>query len=112
MVVFHPDVRDRILKDDPSKREYFTKTELELTNGHPFDPEDQDTIEELFTPAQGEVEFWSRSFNYSPNMFGFNQTYQTYGNGVPKSWEDETNKNTYDEDFDVLENFWIPGYEN
>jgi hypothetical protein len=109
MVVFHPDVRDRILKDDPSKREYFTKTELELTNGHPFDPEDQDTIEELFTPAQGEVEFWNRSFNYNPNMFGFNQT---YGNGVPKSWEDETDKNTYDDDFDVLENFWIPGYEN
>jgi hypothetical protein len=109
MIVFHPDVRDRILKDDPSKREYFTKTELELTNGHPFDPEDQDTIEELFTPAQGEVEFWNRSFNYNPNMFGFNQT---YGNGVPKSWEDETDKNTYDEDFDVLENFWIPGYEN
>jgi DNA polymerase elongation subunit (family B) len=109
MVVFHPDVRDRILKDDPSKREYFTKTELELTNGHPFDPEDQDTIEELFTPAQGEVEFWNRSFNYNPNMFGFNQT---YGNGVPKSWEDETGKNTYDDDFDVLENFWIPGYEN
>jgi hypothetical protein len=26
MIVFHPDVRERILKDNPSKREYFTKT--------------------------------------------------------------------------------------
>jgi hypothetical protein len=42
-------------------------------------------------------------------MFGFEQL---HGNGIPKSWENETDKNTYGEDFDVLENFWIPGYEN
>jgi len=105
MIVFHPDVRDRILKDDPNKREYFTKTELELTNGHPFDSEDQDTIEELFTPAEGEIEFWVKNFNYNPCMFGYGQT---LNNGVPKVWSETI----YGEDFDVLENFWIPGYEN
>lgn len=100
MIVFHPDVRDRILKDDPTKREYFTKTELELTNGHPFEAEDQDTIEELFTPAEGEIAFWSRNFNYNPCMFGHGQQLIDKDMGI------------YVEGFDVLENFWIPGYEN
>ena len=100
MIVFHPDVRDRILKDDPTKREYFTKTELELTNGHPFEAEDQDTIEELFTPAEGEIAFWSRNFNYNPCMFGYGQQFIDKDMGI------------YVEGFDVLENFWIPGYEN
>jgi len=100
MIVFHPDVRDRILKDDPTKREYFTKIELELTNGHPFEAEDQDTIEELFTPAEGEIAFWSRNFNYNPCMFGHGQELIDKDMGI------------YVEGFDVLENFWIPGYEN
>lgn len=112
MIVFHPDVRDRILKDDPSKREFFTKNELMLTNGHPFDVEDQDTIEELFTPANGEIEFWMKNFNYDPCIFGFNPINGTYKNDVPKVWLDDELTTTYGENFDVLENFWIPGYEN
>jgi DNA polymerase elongation subunit (family B) len=109
MIVFHPDVRDRILKDDSNKREYFTKNELVLTNGHPFDFGDQDTIEELFTPAEGEIDFWVKNFNYNPCMFGHGETLK---NGVPKVWLDGEELGIYGEDFDVLENFWIPGYEN
>ena len=109
MIVFHPDVRDRILKDDSNKREYFTKNELVLTNGHPFDFGDQDTIEELFTPAEGEIDFWVKNFNYNPCMFGH---VETLNNGVPKVWLDGEELGIYGEDFDVLENFWIPGYEN
>lgn len=104
MIVFHPDVRDRILKDDPNKREYFTKQELELTNGYPFDPEDQDTIEELFTPSEGEIIFWGENFGYNPCIFGYNLS---LNNGLPVNWNIEENKIV-----DVLEEFWIPGYEN
>jgi hypothetical protein len=109
MVVFHPDVRDRILKDNPSKREYFTKNELELTNGYPFEEGDQDTIEELFTPSEGEINFWMENFNYNPCMFDFKPQ---HSNGIPKTWEYDIDENTYDVNFNVLEDFWIPGYEN
>jgi DNA polymerase elongation subunit (family B) len=109
MIVFHPDVRDRILKDNPSKREYFTKNELELTNGHPFDPEDQDSIDELFTPSKGEIDFWSNNFNYNPSMFI--KSNNEFKNGLPTNW-DESYQNSYGDNFNVLEEFWIPDYEN
>lgn len=113
MIVFHPDVRDRILKEDPSKREYFTNSELGLTNGHPFEDGDQDTIEELFTPSDGEINFWLTNFSYNPCMFGYGQEkLSDYSNGVPNVWLSDTDMKIYQDDFDVLEDFWIPGYEH
>jgi DNA polymerase elongation subunit (family B) len=117
MIVFHPDVRDRILKDNPNDREYFTNAQLELTNGYPFEVKDQDTIEELLTPADGEIEFWERNFNYNPCIFGYtkdNNVIGEYDNEIPKNWSDDLSKPVNKPIIvnNVLDDFWIPGYEN
>jgi DNA polymerase elongation subunit (family B) len=61
MVVFDDEVRDSLLIDDPSKREFFTKTQCELISGKPFEPKDQDNVEEdLLTISDAELKFWDR----------------------------------------------------
>jgi len=60
LVAFKPEIRDSILVDDVQKRGYFTKLQCELDYGHPLKPEQQDTIEEVMTLSDGEVEFWIR----------------------------------------------------
>jgi DNA polymerase elongation subunit (family B) len=106
MVVFHPDVRDRILKSDPSKRELFTNTELEMVNGFPMEVKDQDSIVELMTPSENEINFWTK-FNYDPRMF---ERVEIDENHAPINWSCEIVPRP--DDFDVLEDFWIPGYDN
>lgn len=109
MVVFHPDVRDRILKSDPSKRELFTNTELEMVNGFPIEIKDQDSIVELMTPSENEIGFWNK-FNYNPCMFEHGIIDNSDENHVPNNWI--VRVPDYSEDFNVLEDFWIPGYDN
>jgi len=60
LVCFDPLVREDILIDNPSKRKYFTKQELELTSGYPFKDGDQDKLEELLVITDEELEFWNR----------------------------------------------------
>jgi DNA polymerase elongation subunit (family B) len=55
LCVFKEDVRNRILVDNPSKKQYFTESELELINY------DLDTLDELFTMEDKEVDFWNRT---------------------------------------------------
>ena len=61
LVVFKQDVRDGLLVDNPEERGLFTKEQSELINGIPFNPEDQDTIEDLLTITKQEYDFWERS---------------------------------------------------
>jgi hypothetical protein len=60
LVCFDPLVRDNIIIDNPSKRKYFTKQELELTSGYPFKEGDQDKLDELLTITDEELSFWNR----------------------------------------------------
>ena len=76
-VCFNEDIRGKILtnmiKNPKVKGEMmlstvsaFTRKECELTNGKPFNDGDQDTLKELFTMEDKEIEFWMR-VNKEPN---------------------------------------------
>jgi len=66
LVVFKPHVRESLLITDPSEKQFFTRTELELISGVPTKPEDQDTIEELMVMSNEEKVFWKKR-NMSPD---------------------------------------------
>jgi hypothetical protein len=66
LIVFNEDVRNSLIIDNPSKREFFTKTQCKLISGLPFDPEDQDNVDEVLTMSPAELKFWER-VNVDPN---------------------------------------------
>lgn len=61
LVVFHPDIRNEILVEDPSDRQFFTKTQTELVRGYPRRDGDQDTLDEVLTLSDSEIEFWNNT---------------------------------------------------
>jgi len=65
LVCFNSNIRYDILIISPLHRQYFTKQELELTSGDPYNEEDQDTLENLLSVTEGEILFWKR-INISP----------------------------------------------
>jgi hypothetical protein len=48
------------LVTDPEQRGIFTTSQCELINGVPFEPQDQDTVEDLLTITEAELKFWER----------------------------------------------------
>jgi hypothetical protein len=60
MVVFKDDVRNSLIIDNPSKREFFTKEQCQLINGHPFEETDQDKLEDVLTISEPEMKFWDK----------------------------------------------------
>ena len=60
LVVFPLHVRESLIIDNPENKQFFTSKELELVGGIATNPEDQDTLEELMTMSDGEIEFWRR----------------------------------------------------
>lgn len=60
LVVFKPEIRDDILVENPKDRQYFTKQQCELVNGHPLKPENQDKLDEVLTLSDSEVAFWNK----------------------------------------------------
>ena len=60
LVCFSVEIRDEILVTTPQDRQYFTKKELGLTSGQPFNDGDQDKLEELLTITDKELAFWKR----------------------------------------------------
>jgi len=60
MVVFKDDVRDSLIIDNPNKREFYTKEQCQLINGHPFEDTDQDKLVDVLTVSEQEVKFWDR----------------------------------------------------
>ena len=65
LVCFSPEVRDDILTTSPLHRQYFTRKQLELTSGQPFNEGDQDTLEDLLTITPEESSYWD-SMGISP----------------------------------------------
>ena len=60
LVVFKDEIRDDLLVDKPEDRGLFTKDQCELINGHPFEPKDQDSLEEVLNLSEGEVKYWEK----------------------------------------------------
>jgi len=60
MVAFDKEIRDLILITKPEQKRAFLKSELELVNDQPDDIEDQDTLQDFFTPSDMEMEFWEK----------------------------------------------------
>jgi hypothetical protein len=60
LVVFPLHIRESLIIENPEDKQYFTSKELELIGGIATNPEDQDTLEELMTMSEGEVNFWNR----------------------------------------------------
>jgi DNA polymerase elongation subunit (family B) len=66
LIVFGEEVRSTLIIDNPEKREFYTKTQCELVSGQPFEPEDQDSVEDLLTITDAELNFWKK-VNISPD---------------------------------------------
>lgn len=60
LVVFNKNIRDVLIITDPSQKQYFTNSELELVSGIPSEEKDQDTLEELMTMSDDEKLYWSK----------------------------------------------------
>ena len=86
LVCFDPSVRDDILINTPLDRKYFTKQELELTSGKPYNETDQDKLEELLTITDKELEFWKR-IDVSPTFM-----FEEYGIDDEFSYDEKSQR--------------------
>jgi len=68
LVCFDKSIRDKILIDNPSQKREWLDYELELVNSQPLKEGDQDTMEEILTPSDMELEFWNK-LNYKPDFW-------------------------------------------
>jgi DNA polymerase elongation subunit (family B) len=60
LIVFNKELRESLLISNPEERGFFTKTQCELIGGIPNKEGDQDTIEDLLTITDLEVNFWNK----------------------------------------------------
>jgi DNA polymerase elongation subunit (family B) len=81
LIVFNKELRESLLISNPEERGFFTKTQCELIGGIPNKEGDQDTIEDLLTITDLEVNFW--------NKVGVNSDY-IYDLAEP-GWEEHIN---------------------
>ena len=58
LVCFNSEIREDILITSPLHRQYFTRQQLELSSGDPYNVGDQDTLENLLTITEEEILFW------------------------------------------------------
>jgi len=60
LIVFGEEVRNNLIVTDPKDRGLFTKDQCKLINGVPFEPGDQDSIEDLLTITDQEKIYWEK----------------------------------------------------
>lgn len=58
LVCFSPEIRSKIMIQNPEDRQYFTEEQCKLVSGFPNKETDQDTFEQLMTPERKEIEYW------------------------------------------------------
>lgn len=68
LVVFMPEIRRKILVNNPEKMTLFTMSELEMVYNMPDNPDDKDELDDFFIPDPREYVFWEK-FNYNPNIW-------------------------------------------
>lgn len=57
-VCFDKSIRDNIIVKNPKNRGYFTESETKLVHGQPLKEGQQDSVEEILTLDDREIEFW------------------------------------------------------
>jgi DNA polymerase elongation subunit (family B) len=82
LIVFGEEVRDNLIVTDPKDRGLFTKEQCKLINGVPFEPADQDSIEDLLTITDQEMKFWESINGDSNHIYNF----------AEEGWEKYINK--------------------
>lgn len=65
LVCFKREIRDKILINNPSDRQFFTEEQSQLCSGEPNKISDQDTYEQLMTMEDKEIKFWTK-YNLVP----------------------------------------------
>jgi hypothetical protein len=60
LIVFGEEVRNNLIVDKPEDRGMFTKEQCKLINGVPFEPADQDSIDDLLTITDQEMVYWGK----------------------------------------------------
>jgi DNA polymerase elongation subunit (family B) len=60
LIVFGEEVRNNLIVDKPEDRGIFTKEQCKLINGVPFEPADQDSIDDLLTITDQEKIYWEK----------------------------------------------------
>jgi DNA polymerase elongation subunit (family B) len=60
LIVFGEEVRNNLIVNDPKDRGLFTKDQCKLINGVPFEPADQDSIDDLLTITDQEKIYWEK----------------------------------------------------
>lgn len=65
LACFSPEIRGRILVDNPKDMPYFTQEECQLVSGYPLKETDQDEYSVLMTPEMKEIKYWL-SINQKP----------------------------------------------
>lgn len=106
LVVFKPEIRDDILVEDPSNRQYFTKHQCELVNGFPLKEDGQDKYDEVMTLSDSEVLFWNKVnrdpfYMYFEDSIKYADPYWVEHNRKVVSLEAESIKSNEDE---IIEN--------
>lgn len=73
LICFNQNVAENLLIFKPEDRKYFTDTDCEIKSwsyeDYPYDKEDLDSIEELFTLDNREVEFWNTMVKNPHDIF-------------------------------------------
>ena len=86
LVCFDPTIRGDVLVTTPLDRKYFTKQELELTSGKPYNETDQDKLEDLLAITDEELAFWKR-IDVSPTFM-----FEEYGIEDEFSYDKKTQR--------------------
>jgi DNA polymerase elongation subunit (family B) len=102
LCVFKKEIREDILIEDPSDRQYFTKSQCELINGQPIKEDGQDKFDEVMTLSDSEVLFWNRVgrdpfFMYVENSLELADPYWVDHNRKVVSLQAESIKSNEDE---------------
>jgi len=92
LVCFHPDIRSKILINNPKDRLFFTEEQSKLVSGYPNKEEDQDTFEALMTPERKEIEFWVKINETPPFVKECNIDWDTLVQKHLKEVENEKNE--------------------
>lgn len=118
LVCFHPNIRDKILVNNPKDKLYFTEEQAKLVSGYPNKQEDQDTYEALMTPERKEIEFWLKINEIPPFIkecnINWNELVEKYKKEIQEEQNElyETENNKYLEALNNITNKEIEDFEN
>jgi hypothetical protein len=111
MVVFHPDIRNEIIVEEPNKRGYFTQNQCDLVNGFPLEEKGQDDLNEILTLSESEINFW-KSMNKDPYLMYLEDSI----NSIDSSWVDSNremlnktieNIEKHNDDDEIFSDDWL-----